>query len=438
MISGRLVRIQLAAFAVLTALGVSYVGASYIGVADRLFHRFYTVSADFGSSGGIFSGAEVTYRGVPAGRVGRLRLSDDGVLVDLELRRGTRIPADTLAVVANRSAVGEQYLDLQPRRRGGPFLEAGGLIPRSRTRTPLDSTTLLLNLDRLVRSVDRKDLTTVIDELGRALQGSGPDLQRLIDSIGALTVTAQRNLPQTVALLEDGLTLLRTQNDQAGAIRSFARDLALLTDQLRASDPDLRKVLDRGVTASVQISRLLRDNRSTLPLLLGNLIAVGQVTTARLNGIEQLLVVYPQAVAASFTIAPGDGTAHFGLVLNLDDPPPCVRGYQSTRKRVPQDTSPRPANTNARCAEPRGSATSVRGAQNAPRGPSGPAAGAPASRGGRAASGGGDQAAGASSAAGAGSGSVAGDPLAVGSFGGQQRQLGKDSWKWLLIGPLAG
>jgi phospholipid/cholesterol/gamma-HCH transport system ATP-binding protein len=31
-----------------------------------------------------------------------------------------------------------------------------------------------------------------------------------------------------------------------------------------------------------------------------------------------------------------------------------------------------------------------------------------------------------------------GEPITIGSFGGQQRYLGKDSWTWLLIGPLAG
>ena len=36
-------------------------------------------------SGGIFSNAEVTYRGVTIGRVGQLRLTADGVEVDLEL-----------------------------------------------------------------------------------------------------------------------------------------------------------------------------------------------------------------------------------------------------------------------------------------------------------------------------------------------------------------
>jgi phospholipid/cholesterol/gamma-HCH transport system substrate-binding protein len=76
-------------------------------------------------------------------------------------------------------------------------------------------------------------------------------------------------------------------------------------------------------------------------------------------------------------VLPGDGTAHFGLVLNADDPPACTRGYEGTQKTDPNRTTGLPAlNTGARCAEPSGSAITVRGAQNAPA-PRGSGAAAP-------------------------------------------------------------
>ena len=100
-----------------------------------------------------------------------------------------------------------------------------------------------------------------------------------------------------------------------------------------------------------------------------NLITIGQVTTARVDGIQQLLVTYPDVVAGGYTVVPGDGTAHFGLAL-AHDPPVCTQGYGGTARRQPQDTGPAKVNTSARCTAPRGSTTSVRGAQNAP-GPSG-------------------------------------------------------------------
>jgi phospholipid/cholesterol/gamma-HCH transport system substrate-binding protein len=195
----RTVKVQLLAFATITAVGVSYVGAEYTGLVDEVLDRGYTVRADFADSGGIFPGAEVTYRGVPVGKVGALHLTGaGGVSVALDIEDDApSIPADSLAVVANRSAVGEQYVDLQPRTTHGPYLLDGSTIPRASTRTPLPTTDLVLSLDRLVNSVGRKDLRVTVDELGKAFAGTGPNLSRLVDSGNKLTESASEALPET-------------------------------------------------------------------------------------------------------------------------------------------------------------------------------------------------------------------------------------------------
>ncbi|MEU1400986.1 MlaD family protein [Streptomyces sp. NPDC005728] len=421
----RTVRVQLVAFATITALGVSYVGARYTGLVDAVLDRGYTVRADFAESGGVFPGAEVTYRGVPVGRVGDLRLTGSGVSVGLKIEDGApKIPADSLAVVANRSAVGEQYVDLQPRRAGGPYLIDGSPIPRSRTRTPLPVTDLVLSLDRLVDSVGKDDLRTTVDELGKAFAGTGPHLSRLVDSGNALVESASESLPETVSLIEDSRKVLRTQADQGSAIKSFSRDLATLTEQLRTSDGDLRRLIGNSVPAAQELDSLLKSTRPHVPVLLANLVSGAQVTVARLPGVEQALVTLPLTVAGSYTVIPGDGTTHFGLTVNADDPPACTQGY-GTQRRDPADTSTRPANTDARCTAPRGDKTSVRGAQNAPG----------------------------ASAGSYGVGRAAyvtpydpetrtadgpdGTPVEIGSTGGEQTVFGKESWQWLLVGPMA-
>lgn len=422
----RTVKAQLLAFATVTAVGVSYVGATYTGLVDDLLGRGYTVQADFADSGGIFPGAEVTYRGVPVGRVGALRLSgSDGVSVPLDLKDGgPRIPADTLAVVANRSAVGEQYVDLQPRRSGGPYLLDGASIPRSRTRVPLPTTDLVLSLDRLVNSVGKDDLRVTVDELGKAFSGTGPRLSRLVDSGNALVESASDSLPQTISLIEDSRKVLKTQADEGSSIKSFSRDLASLSAELRSSDGDLRKLIGNATPAAQEVNSLLKSTGPRLSVLLANLISGGQVTLARLPGVEQALVTFPVVVAGSYTVIPGDGTTHFGLVVNADDPPPCTQGY-GTRRRDPADTSTRPANTDARCTAPRGGTTSVRGAQNAPgasydrEGARGAAYVTPY-----------DPETGAATG-------PDGTPVEIGSTGGQQTLFGKESWQWLLVGPMA-
>jgi len=51
--------------------------------------------------------------------------------------------------------------------------------------------------------------------------------------------------------------VLDTQLDKASAIRSFARDLALLSDTLVATDADFRKVITNGSVTATQLRRFL-------------------------------------------------------------------------------------------------------------------------------------------------------------------------------------
>ncbi|SDO24628.1 phospholipid/cholesterol/gamma-HCH transport system substrate-binding protein [Streptomyces sp. cf386] len=409
----RTVKAQLLAFATITAVGVSYVGAEYTGLVDEALDRGYTVRADFADSGGIFPGAEVTYRGVPVGKVGALHLTGSGgVSVALDIQDGTpSIPADALAVVANRSAVGEQYVDLQPRTSHGPYLLDGSTIPRTSTRVPLPTTDLVLSLDRLVNSVGKEDLQVTVDELDKAFAGTGPSLSRLVNSGNELIESASEALPETIALIEDSRKVLKTQADQGSSIKSFSRDLAALTAQLKASDGDLRRLIGNARPAAQEVNALLKSVSPRLSVLLANLISGGQVTLARLPGVEQALVTFPVMVAGSYTVVPGDGTTHFGLVVNADDPPACTQGY-GTARRDPADTSTREANTGARCTLPRGSESSVRGAQNAPYvTPYDPETGTTTGPDGR--------------------------DVRIGTTGGQRAVFGKESWQWLLVGPMA-
>ena len=375
----RSTKIQLLAFLVLSLLGVSYVGFNYVGLGATLFGPGgCTVSANFPDSGGIFSNAEVTYRGVTVGKVGDLHLLDypgadgqtvRGVRVDLRLNSCSKpqIPANAQAYVSDRSAVGEQYVNLEPTGSNGPYLAKGTVLAKP-GQVPIATQVLLQNLDDLVSHIDSTKLNTVVSELGQAFNGRGPALQALLDSGDQLLAKASQSLPETLKLIDNGRIVLQTQLDKGSAIKDWARNLNLITGQLKQSDPDLNALLSAGPAQLDTVSQFLRGNQSDLNLLLANLTSVNQVLVSHLDGIEGILLIYPAALAGGFTVAPGDGTAHFGLVVNVDDPPSCRAGYGGTAIRKPSETGPATVNTGARCALPFGSVTEVRGAQHAPGG----------------------------------------------------------------------
>ncbi len=363
----RRVTVQVVVFVVIALVGIGYVGVRYIGLGSLVGRSGYTVKMQLADSGGIFTRAEVTYRGVTVGKVGALHLIPGGVEADLAIDPGTpHIPASTKAVVADRSAVGEQYVDLRPDTTAGPYLTDGSVIPMSHTATPIPVQQLLSDVNGLVASVPLPQLRTVVNELGTAFAGTGGELQRLLDSASALTDMASANLPQTLALLHDGRTVLATQNQQASDIESFSRDLHIFAQQLAADDPSLRRLVEQAPLAGDQLSGLFHDFGPDLGTLIANLLTVSDVAITRTTGIEQLLVTYPAVTGAALAVLPGDGFAHFGLVVNLFNPPPCTAGYQGTEIRPGTDTSPAPLNTEAHCAAARGNPTDVRGAQNAP------------------------------------------------------------------------
>jgi phospholipid/cholesterol/gamma-HCH transport system substrate-binding protein len=421
----RRTKVQLIIFVLITLIGVSYVGARYARLDRLISDTSYTVVAHFTESGGIFAGGEVSYRGVRVGQVEKMELTDEGVDVYLDIDNDyDAIPSDTLAVVGNRSAVGEQYVELQPQADGKPFLRNNSEIAPENTRTPIATQTLLSDISTTVESVDQQALQTTVTEMGAAFGGTGEDLERIIDSGTSFIDAANDNFDVTTALIQDSNTVLKGQVASESAIRTFASKLRLFSGTLAGSDKDLRSVIDNGSATANELRTFLDDNKVDLAELINELVTTGEVVVAHLDGIEQILVLYPYVVEGGFTVvgrSPDTGLydAHFGMILT-DQPVVCHAGYESTDRRPPQDGSNRAMNMNAHCAEPP-SQSNARGAQNAPR--AGAAYRAPVVASYDPASGKlhwGPR--------------VPRDLSSPGSFA--PRTLGGDSWKWLFLQPL--
>ena len=413
---------QLMVFVVITLLGVSFVGARYAKLGRLFYDSAYTVSAHFEQSGGIFTAAEVTYRGVGIGRVSKMKLTEDGVDVLLAIEnKYDKIPTDSLALVGNKSAVGEQYVELQPQRDGGPYLKNGSEIETPQTAVPVSTTEILTNLDNMVQSVPQADLRTVVAESGAAFKDAGPSLSQIIDTSNSFIETAEANFELTKSLIRDGRVVLQTQSDKGSAIKSFAKDLALFSGTVADNDRYLRSLIDNGSATANELRTFLEQNQVDLGGLINNLLTTSEVTVKHLKGIRQVLVVYPYVVAGGFTVAKknpqGQYDAQFGLILE-EETKVCEKGYGATDRRKPSDTGNRPMKTNVGCSDP---TTTYRAGEKAPSNRTGTAYRSPVAT----------------------YDSMSGevvwsdqDPSAnIAYDGGAAKVFGKDSWKWMLLQP---
>ena len=364
----RLVRLQLVAFVVVTVLGMGFAMFQYVGLGRILGVGQYPVSVNMPAAAGLYANAVVTERGVTVGKVDDLHLTGHGVVADLSLNDGTQIPADLAAKVANTSAVGEQYLELTPKAAGGPYLRSGAVIPASEVSLPLSPSTLLADLNALLASVPRQQLTVTVNELYNAFNGTGPALRQLLDSSGQLLDAAQQNLAPTRKLIGQSATVLATQARNAANIKAFSRNLAAFTTALRNSNGDLAGAISQAPGLTTQLNDLIGQLQPTIPLLLDNLTATGQVLRIYLPNLRQSLVIFPADINDLTAVgydSPDYGTVSAEFKLQADSP--CTTGYPQSRFRQPSDTAREaPPVKEPYCTVAHSSSQQVRGDHNDP------------------------------------------------------------------------
>jgi phospholipid/cholesterol/gamma-HCH transport system substrate-binding protein len=359
----RLTRIQLIAFMLVTVLAVGYGTINYFNLG-ALISPPYEVRAQFETAGGIYQRADVDLLGTKVGTVRRIEPGPgSATTVVLALDKDVKIPRDVRATIGNKSAIGEQYVELAPQSAGGPSLRDGDVIELSRTTSPIDVAVLLKDLDALAGSIPTDDLATVMKELSTGLDGVGGTLGHLIDNSDRLSKASLDNVEDLTALIDDAVTVLDTQVDRGPQTVAYLRELAGLTSELHRIDASFAELFGKGVLAGVEVSNVLADNQAALPVLLNQLVSVTTVATERTDAMRKFLVLFPYALEVGATGVrrcgsydaktgkPVESTcrydaqgrpfysAYLGMQLPQfpGTPPyfPCTKGYEGTTKYQP-------------------------------------------------------------------------------------------------------
>ena len=371
----RQIVIQLLIFSLLAAIALGIMVFGYMRLPALVGIGQYRVTVELPESGGLYPRGNVTYRGTQVGIVKSVNVTDTGVAAELSLDSGIKIPADVEAEVHSQSAVGELYVTLLPRSGEGPVLTDGDVIPQDRTRVPTDVNKVLDATNRGLAAIPRDNLKTAVDEAYIAVGGLGPEISRLVHGGTALAIDARKNLDPLTTLIDQSKPILDTQTDTSGSIQAWASNLATITDQLRSQDTAVAGILEKGPGAADEVRALFDRLRPTLPIVLANLVSIGEVAVTYQPSLEQLLVLLPQGTATTAAIGVAKRNTkqdymgdYLFLNLNLNLPPPCTTGFlpaQQRRSPTFEDYPDRPAG-DVYCRIPQDAPFNVRGARNLP------------------------------------------------------------------------
>jgi phospholipid/cholesterol/gamma-HCH transport system substrate-binding protein len=226
-----------------------------------------------------------------------------------------------------------------------------------------------------LEAIPGDNLQTAVNEASIAVGGLGPELSRLVKGSTSLAIDARKNLDALTNLIDNSQPVLNSQSETAGSIEAWAANVASVTRQLRDENSSVQGVLANGPGAADEFRQLFDRLQPTLPVLLANLVTIGDVALTYQPALEQLLVLAPSAVE----VVQGAGVtnrntkqdykgAFLSFNLNLNLPPPCTTGYlppQQARATSLTDYPDRPAG-DLYCRVPQDSMFNVRGARNYP------------------------------------------------------------------------
>jgi phospholipid/cholesterol/gamma-HCH transport system substrate-binding protein len=373
----RTVWVQLAILTAVTVIAGGIMAFGFVKVPALLGIGRYTVNVDMPAAGGLYPTSVVTYRGTEIGRVRSIDVTQSGVRAILTMNSNTPVPSDVSANVHSRSAVGEQFLELTPKPGADNArpLRDGDVIAAERVSVPPDIANLLDATNRALEAIPQNNLRTVVEEASRAVSGLGPELSRIVDGSTALAIEAGQARDSITDLIDQSPPVLDSQVRTADSIAAWAAHMASITGQLKAQDTKLAGLLRKGGPALDEGKALFDRISPTLPVLLANMVSLGDVALTYRASIEQLLVLFPQGTAVMSAIAaPNAGTKqdyrgiYLDFNLNLNLPPPCNTGFlpvQQQRSPSDVDAPDRPAGE-LYCRVPQDSTLNVRGVRNIP------------------------------------------------------------------------
>ena len=292
------------------------------GGTTSLTSRGYEISAEFNQAENLGSQADVRISGVNIGKVISVGLDRHTGLtravMEIDPQFAPR-PADTKAILRQKTLLGETYIELSPGSQTGRKLPDGASLPEGQIAPTVQLDQILSTFDPATRSA----FQTWMQQQGTALTGRGQDLNAALaelypfaTNVDSVLAVLNRDSAATSTLLSDGGQVLsavarspaqlqQLVDNANTAFSATAAQAAALAATIKAFPSYLvatRATIDRvkrfAVTtkplvdelrpAAVQLSPALKSLAVLAPELKGLLVNIGPLTAASKTGVPAL------------------------------------------------------------------------------------------------------------------------------------------------------
>jgi hypothetical protein len=268
--------------------------------------------------------SNVLFRGVPVGKVIGFNTTISNATIDFYIDNKYKIPADSVVRLENLSALGESFIELEPRSSDGPFFQDGQRIASEDIIQPGSISELGVSVVRMLNQLDPGQLKRVIAEADAGLPDPYsvlPNLQRagtlLHNTTRDLNGRGREVLDNSQSLLENAGFVGPALADATPAVQALGPELHVewnnaMSVPLRLPAPGSVYILGKLVQ---RIQKLLDDRAPDIRVLTEPLTANVQAISAALATIDpsrvltNLLAAVPEDGAINLHVTIPEGQA---------------------------------------------------------------------------------------------------------------------------------
>ncbi|WP_296393882.1 MlaD family protein [Williamsia sp.] len=274
---------------------------------------------------GLFTGNDVTRRGVKVGTITGIRTQRDSAVVRFDIDAKQKLPDDVGAVSVSPSILAVRQLSLMGDYTGGATFTPSRCIPLDRTSTPVTITKSLESVANLSKEITTAggpqqlaDVLGSIQTLNTELGGTGPLINTLIKQLATPARSPfATGLAQVGSLIDNMSSLVGGLTDNWPLVAQFARTGAVFgSGAAPLFDLVARTLRALPVTLGVLAGVISRYQHFVFPGA-DAVVPIARLVGAGFRNFGDLLGIVPPLIRA-FTIDLDDDT--LGLRVRYTPP----------------------------------------------------------------------------------------------------------------------